>query len=53
MKDECWKKSTSHTTRIPYYINLETGESAIRYIKNRIKSKCQKSLTHVSLKYKL
>ena len=27
MKDECWKKSTSHTTRIPYYINLETGES--------------------------
>ena len=27
MKDECWKKSTSLTTRIPYYINLETGES--------------------------
>ena len=24
MRDECWKKST---TRIPYYINLETGET--------------------------
>jgi hypothetical protein len=27
MKDECWKKSITRTTRIPYYINLETGES--------------------------
>jgi hypothetical protein len=24
MRDECWKKSG---TRIPYYINLETGET--------------------------
>jgi hypothetical protein len=27
MRDECWKKSSSTSTSIPYYINLETGES--------------------------